>query len=132
MQKNNITEDYLESILILQQSKGMVRSIDIAHRLGVTKPTVCSMMKKLHEQNMINFGEERYITLTDKGRKIAQRVYDKHLMLAGFLYKIGVNKESALEEAGLIEHIIGEETYECLERLYKSPAFDAYSLKCIN
>lgn len=129
MQKNNLTQDYLECILILQKSKGSVRSVDIVHKLGVTKPTVCAMVKKLQDKNYIVFGEDRSITLTDSGREIAQKVYDKHLMLAGFLLKIGVSKDNALEEAGDIEHIIGEETYNCLERLYNSNAFNTYALK---
>ena len=132
MQKNNLTEDYLECILILNRSKGLVRSIDIVRRLGVTKPTVSAMMKKLVEKNFINIDEDRYITLTEKGSKVAKRVYDKHLMLGGFLIKIGVNKEKALEEAGVIEHIICDETYECLEKLYESTLFNTYASKVIN
>ncbi|MBP5276420.1 MAG: metal-dependent transcriptional regulator [Lachnospiraceae bacterium] len=132
MQKNNITEDYLECILILNKTESSVRSIDIARRIGVTKPTVSSMIKKLLENNYINIDDDKYITLTDKGLEKAKKVYEKHLMLGGFLRKIGVSKEKALEEAGLIEHIIGEETYECLERLYESTLFNTYASKVIN
>ena len=132
MQKNNITEDYLECILILNKTESSVRSIDIARRIGVTKPTVSSMIKKLSENNYINIDDDKYITLTDKGLEKAKKVYEKHLMLGGFLRKIGVSKEKALEEAGLIEHIISEETYECLERLYESTLFNTYASKVIN
>ena len=132
MQKNNITEDYLECILILNKTESSVRSIDIARRIGVTKPTVSSMIKKLLENNYINIDDDKYITLTDKGLEKAKKVYEKHLMLGGFLRKIGVSKEKALEEAGLIEHIISEETYECLERLYESTLFNTYASKVIN
>lgn len=132
MQKNNITEDYLECILILNKTESSVRSIDIARRIGVTKPTVSSMIKKLLENNYINIDDDKYITLTDKGLEKAKKVYEKHLMLGGFLRKIGVSKEKALEESGLIEHIISEETYECLERLYESTLFNTYASKVIN
>ena len=132
MQKNNITEDYLECILILNKTESSVRSIDIARRIGVTKPTVSSMIKKLSENNYINIDDDKYITLTDIGLEKAKEVYEKHLMLGGFLRKIGVSKEKALEEAGLIEHIISEETYECLERLYESTLFNTYASKVIN
>ena len=118
--------------MILNKTESSVRSIDIARRLGVTKPTVSSMIKKLLENNYINIDDDKYITLTDKGLEKAKKVYEKHLMLGGFLRKIGVSKEKALEEAGLIEHIISEETYECLERLYESTLFNTYASKVIN
>mgnify|MGYP003494090748 CR=1 FL=1 len=109
-------EDYLEAILRLRESKGYVRSVDIALLLGVTKPSVSFAMKKLRENEYIHMDEDNLITLTEKGEKIALRVYDRHKTLVSFLTSIGVNEETAREDACKIEHDISEETFEALRR----------------
>ena len=109
-------EDYLEAILRLRESKGFVRSVDIAVLLGVTKPSVSFAMKKLREHDYIVMGEDNLITLTEKGEQIALRVYDRHKTIMSFLQLIGVSEETARDDACKIEHDISEESIEALRR----------------
>lgn len=109
-------EDYLEAILRLRESKGYVRSVDIAQMLGVTKPSVSFAMKKLRENGYIHMDEDNLITLTEMGEEIALRVYDRHKTLVSFLVSIGVSEETAREDACKIEHDISQETFEALRR----------------
>ena len=111
-------EDYLESILMLSEKKEFVRSIDVSQDLGVTKPSVSVAMKKLRERGMIVVDTDGHITLTDAGRDIAERVYSKHKLLTNLLLHIGVDKETAADEACLIEHVISDSTYDRLNELY--------------
>lgn len=109
-------EDYLEAILRLKESKGYVRSVDIALMLGVTKPSVSFAMKKLRENGFIHMDEDNLITLTETGQEIALRVYDRHKTIMSFLVSIGVREETAREDACKIEHDISEESFEALRR----------------
>lgn len=115
---NKSAEDYLESILIIKEKKGYARSVDVAEELGVTKPSVSVAMKKLREQGFIVVGDEGHLTLTDSGSKIAENIYAKHKLLRNVLEYIGVDKETASEEACLIEHVISDETYERINEYY--------------
>ena len=119
MKRNNSTEDYLKCILILDLRKGYVRAVDIAQELGVTKPSVSVAMKRLRETELIYSDKNGYICLTDSGRELAEKVNRKHSLLTKFLIGIGVNERVASKEACLIEHDIGEETFERLEALYE-------------
>lgn len=119
MKNNQSAEDYLESILIIKGKQGYVRSIDVATELGVTKPSVSVAMKKLREQNLIVFGEDGHISFTDAGLAIAEKVYGKHRLLSKVLTLMGVDEKTAAEEACLIEHVISDKTYECIDAFYK-------------
>ena len=112
-------EDYLEMILMLREQKGYARSIDIASALGVTKPSVSFAMKKLRENGYIAMDPENYITLTDQGMEIAERIYARHKALTKFLIQIGVDEKIAREDACKIEHDISPETFEALLRQIK-------------
>ena len=107
-------EDYLEAILRLRETKGVVRSVDISLLLGVTKPSVSFAMKKLRENDYIVMDADNLITLTEKGEEIARRVYDRHKTIMSFLMQIGVEEEIARENACRIEHDISEETFLAL------------------
>ena len=120
MKKNQSAEDYLESILIIRERRGNARSIDVANELGVTKPSVSVAMKKLREQGMITFDDNGYISFTDAGEKIARKVYDKHKLLKKVLMAVGVDEKTAAEEACLIEHVISDKTYKCIDKFYKN------------
>ena len=109
-------EDYLEQILILLETKGYARSIDIAEALGVTKPSVSIAMKKLREGRYICMEKNGRISLTDKGYPIARHVYDRHLTLTRFFISIGVNEKTAREDACRTEHVISEETFAMIRR----------------
>lgn len=109
-------EDYLEAILRLRESKGQVRSVDIAQLLGVTKPSVSFAMKKLRENEFICMDRDNLITLTEKGEEIAWRIYDRHRTITTFLMKIGVEEAVAREDACKLEHDISEESFNALRR----------------
>ncbi len=109
-------EDYLEAILRLRETKGQVRSVDIALLLGVTKPSVSFAMKKLRENEYIHMDQENLITLTAKGEEIAMRIYDRHKTIMSFLTAIGVEEGIAREDACKIEHDISEESFEALRK----------------
>lgn len=108
------TEDYLEAMLILKQSKGYIRSIDVAQQLGVTKPSVTYTTKRLKEKGYIVMDESNYITITENGMKIAEKILNRHNTLASFFVSIGVDEDIAKKDACLIEHDISPETFEAL------------------
>ena len=114
MQINESIENYLECILILQLKKGSVRSVDIAVELGVTKPSVSHAAKLLRENGYITMDNETGIALTDSGREIAQRMYQRHQTLAGFLISLGVREETAFADACKMEHDISEESFNAI------------------
>ena len=108
-------EDYLETILILHERTGYVRSIDIANELGYSKPSISRAVGILRDSGYINFGADGQITLTEAGREKAEAVYAKHKMLTRFLDEVlGVSAENAEADACRIEHVISEETFEKL------------------
>ncbi len=115
MKKSSSLEDYMKCILVLSKKNGTVRSVDVAEKMGITKPSVSNAMKKLREQNMICVGDEGNIILTDEGRSLAEKVYGKHSLLSKLLRSVGVNKDTADKEACAMEHAISDDTFECLE-----------------
>lgn len=108
-------ENYLETILVLEKKNGYVRSIDIANELGFSKPSVSVAMKNFKNEGYIETDDSGRITLTQKGRKIAENVYDRHEIIAKVLMLLGVTPETAYEDSCRIEHDISEETYEKLK-----------------
>ena len=115
MQLHESAEDYLEAILMLQEEKGYVRSVDISLKLGVTKPSVSFAMKRLRENGYILMDEGSLIQLTDKGRSVAERIYDRHKTLTAFICGLGVSPSVAREDACKIEHDLSEETYQAIK-----------------
>ena len=113
-------EDYLETILMLQKSRGQVRSIDIANEMNFTKPSVSVAMKNLREKGYITMDSTGYITLTEAGRQRAEDVLERHTILADLLMRIGVSKETALADACKIEHDLSEESFEAIKRVLRS------------
>ena len=109
-------EDYLETILILKQKNGKVRSIDVVYELGYTKASVSVAMKGLREKSLITMDEVGYITLTDAGLKIAEKTLERHNLISDWLIRLGVSEEVAKEDACRIEHDISEETFEILKK----------------
>lgn len=115
MQIRESAENYLETILILQNRLGQVRSIDIAHELSYAKPSVSVAMKKLRVNGYIEIDSGGYITLLDNGREIAEKIYERHTFLTDWLITLGVNPKTATEDACRIEHVISSETFEVLK-----------------
>ena len=108
-------ENYLESILSLKKSNGMVRSIDVANDLGVSKPSVSIAMKNFREEGYITVDKNGFIDLTEKGLEIANSVYERHLIIAKVLMALGVSEETAYEDSCKIEHCISIESFEKLK-----------------
>lgn len=104
-------EDYLETILVLEQKNGVVRSIDIASDMGFSKPSVSIAMHKLEENGYLVFDTNGHILLTEKGRDIAVKIYERHIILTNFLISLGVDEKTAKDDACKIEHDISEETF---------------------
>ena len=104
-------EDYLETMLMLEEKYGYIRSIDIARHLGVTKPSVSYAVKRLKESGYINMEANGPIQLAPPGRKIAERIYHRHKALTTFLEILGVEADQAEEDACKIEHVISHDTY---------------------
>ena len=109
-------EDYLEMILRLIEEKGYARSVDIATGLSVSKPSVSVAMKQLREGGYITMDKDNYISLTDTGMEIARRIYDRHKVLTKILINLGVNPQTAQEDACKVEHDISAETFDAILR----------------
>ena len=109
-------EDYLETILMLSQKNGKVRSIDIVGELGYTKASVSVAMKSLREKHLIAMDEVGYISLTDEGMMIAQKILERHTLLSNWLINLGVSETTAKEDACRIEHDISDETFNILKK----------------
>lgn len=109
------SENYLETIHILQKTKGYVRAVDIANELGFTKASVSVAMKHLKENEYIFVEPNNNICLLPKGLEIAERVYERHIIISTVLKSMGVSDETASEDACKIEHIISEETLNSLK-----------------
>ena len=109
-------QDYLETMLMLQQSRGYVRSIDVADQLGVTKPSVSYATKRLRENGYITMSTDGLISLTQAGLDIAQSMYERHTVLTEVLMSLGVDEETAREDACKIEHDLSEKTFDALCR----------------
>ena len=109
-------ENYLEAILSLKEKLGYVRSIDIANELGFSKPSVSVAMKKLRQNGYVEMNEEGYLTLLPEGLEIAQRIYERHRLLADFFIRIGVNEEAAVADACKVEHDLSEETFQKIKQ----------------
>ncbi len=116
---NESIEDYLETILDLQNKLGQVRSIDIANEMNYSKPSVSVAMKKLREKDYITVNENGHILLTPTGLKRASDVLERHTLISNWLISIGVSKETALEDACMIEHDLSDETYLAIKKHYE-------------
>lgn len=110
-------ENYLETILMLQQKQGVVRSIDIVNEMQFSKPSVSIAMKNLREAGYINMDEDGHITLLPPGEEIAKKIYERHVLVSNWLTKLGVPREIAVEDACRMEHVISEETFNAFRRL---------------
>lgn len=107
-------EDYLETILRLTLQNGSVRSIDIANELGFSKPSVSTAMKRLRENGYITVEPHGLIRLTEQGRAIADKIYERHILLTQYLIDLGVSADIAEQDACKIEHILSQETFDCI------------------
>ena len=113
-------ENYLETIFVLTKRNGIVRSVDIANELGFSKPSVSVAMKSLRENGYIEVMGDGHIALLEKGKIIAEKLYERHTVLTNAIVSLGVSEEIAAEDACKIEHIISEETFDAIKKHYNS------------
>ncbi|NLK40261.1 MAG: metal-dependent transcriptional regulator [Clostridiales bacterium] len=109
-------ENYLETILILSKKNDRVRSIDIVNKLEYTKPSVSVAMKNLRKNGYIDMDRDGYITLTDKGRAIADAMFERHILFTNWLIELGVDEKTAAEDACRIEHVLSTDSFEAIKK----------------
>ena len=108
-------EDYLEAILVLKRKKGVVRSIDVARYLGVSKPSVCHAVATLRDGGFLTMDSDYFLHLTDVGRAVAEKIYERHCFFTEQLITAGVDPKTAEADACRIEHIISDESFDRLK-----------------
>lgn len=117
---NESSEDYLEKILMLEQEGNTsIHAIDIANSMGFSKPSVSIALKKLEEAGYVKVNKKSVLSLTDAGREIAKKIYDRHVVIRDFFISIGVDPKTASKDACKIEHDLSDETYEAFVRAIK-------------
>ena len=109
-------EMYLESILVLIRQGKAVRSIDIVDYMGYSKPSVSRAVSILRQGGYIHVAEDGGITLTEEGRAVAEKIYERHRLLSGFLISLGVDEKTAVEDACKMEHVISDASMEAIKR----------------
>ena len=113
------SEDYLEAILILQKKNIVVRSVDVARHMGVSKASVSYAMSALCKGGFIIKDDENFLHLTATGREIAEKIYERHTFFTERLIAAGVDPETAEADACRIEHVISEESFSCIQKEYR-------------
>ena len=114
MKIQKASEDYLESMLMMKEAHGYIRSVDVADHLGVTKPSVTYATKRLRENGYIEMDRDGLITLTDRGMAIAAKMLDRHHTLTKFLVALGVDPETAVADACKMEHDISQRSFDAI------------------
>ena len=108
-------EDYLEAVLVLQKEKVMVRSVDLARHMGFSKPSISHAVGVLKNGGFLTVDEDGYLHLTEDGREVAEKIYERHQFFTEQLVAVGVDRETAERDACRIEHAISEETFQKLK-----------------
>ena len=116
MKSNESLENYLETILMLGKKLPVVRAVDIANELGFKKSSVSIAMKNLREKKYITVMEQGYIFLTDEGKEIAEMIYERHELLTAWLVRLGVDQDTAADDACKIEHVISKESFNAIKQ----------------
>ncbi len=109
-------EMYLETILLLSRRHEAVRSIDVSEYMGYSKPSVSRAVGLLKSGGYLNVDEGGLLHLTDEGRELAEKIYERHTLLTEFLISLGVSRDTAAEDACRIEHVISDESFEAIKR----------------
>ena len=116
MKIHESAENYLETILILKSRNGSVRSIDIANELNFSKPSVSRAVGLLKQGGYITVDPDGYLHLTDLGKEIAAKIYERHTLLTEFLMRLGVDQQTATDDACKIEHDISDKSFEAIKK----------------
>ena len=109
-------EMYLETIHVLEKQGGKVRSIDISEHMGYSKPSVSRAVGLLKKDEYIQVDNDGFIILTDAGRKVAEKIYERHTVLTKMLMRLGVSEKTAIEDACRLEHAISDESFDAIKR----------------
>ena len=120
MQLQESGEMYLETIHVLSQKGAPVRSLDVANAMGFSKPSVSRAMATLKERGYVMVNEKGHLSLTEKGLKVAVKIYERHVVLTEFLTRLGVDKTTAEEDACRIEHVISYETFDKIKEVMEN------------
>ena len=112
-------EDYLETILVLQKKLGMVRSVDVARHMEVSKPSVCHAVATLRDGGFLTMDEDHFLYLTDIGREVAEKIYERHCFFTEQLIAAGVDPRTAEADACRIEHTISQDSFEKIRRAHE-------------
>ena len=115
MQLQESGEMYLESILVLSEKKGAVRPIDVCEYMGFSKPSVSRAIHLLEDGGYLTVDEKGYLKLTNVGAEVAKKIYERHRVLTEILCYLGVDRETATDDACRIEHVISDTTFETLK-----------------
>lgn len=110
-------ENYLETILVLSKKKPELHAVDICAELGYSRPTLSVVLKKMRDEGLIIVDDLNHIAMTEKGREIAEAVYERHTILAKMLMSFGVSEEAAHRDACKMEHDISDESFECIKKI---------------
>lgn len=113
-------ENYLETILVLERRNGIARSVDVATELNFSKPSVSRAVSILKEAGYVTIGSIGQLVLTEEGRRIAEEIYDRHCFIKECLISLGVSPETAEEDACRMEHILSDETIQCMKSHYRA------------
>ena len=113
-------EDYLETILVLQKKRGMVRSVDVSRHMEVSKPSVCHAVATLRDGGFLTMDEDHFLHLTDVGREVAKKIYERHCFFTERLISLGVDPKTAEADACRIEHVISTESFEHLKKSFEN------------
>ena len=112
-------EDYLETILVLQKKLGMVRSVDVARHMEVSKPSVCHAVATLRDGGFLTMDEDHFLHLTDVGREVAEKIYERHCFFTEQLITAGVDPKTAEADACRIEHTLSQDSFEKIRRAHE-------------
>ena len=116
MQLQESGEMYLETILVLSRTGRPVRSVDVGEYMGFSKPSVSRAVGLLKSGGYVTAGPEGYLALTESGQAIAEKIYEKHTLLTRFLMSLGVDEETASEDACKMEHVISDKSFAAIKR----------------
>lgn len=116
MHLHESAEMYIETIYRLSRESAYVRSIDVAEAMGYSKPSVSRAVSLLRQGGYVVMDEHGRLTLTEKGCSVAEKVYERHTVLSGLLISLGVDRETAAEDACRIEHVISDQSFEAIKQ----------------
>ncbi len=112
-------EMYIETIYVLSKKRSFVRAIDVSEYMGYSKPSVSRAIGLLKKGGFVTVNDDGHLSLTESGLEVAEKLYERHTLLSGFLMAIGVDEQTATDDACKIEHVISDKTFEAIKNYAK-------------